>query len=141
MTQKPFINFIVLKIEDRNGDIYQINTHGKNKCMIEEPAQSGVLGKNRTCLVYQSMTHMVKMEPERYTIIVDNGDLVGYTHMPVHTLDGILNMYLYFVETGQKHWIDLSDRFWQETVKTCAYNEDHNIRANYYTGWDKGVTS
>lgn len=131
-----FENFIILKIEDRNGDIYQINTSGKTKCIISEPYASGILGKNRTCMVYQSMMHMAKLEPERYTAIVDNGDMLGYTHMPVHTHQGIVNMYLHFVETEQKHWIEMCDKFWSETARVLAYDEDHNLNTNYYTGWD-----
>ena len=133
---KTFQDFIILKIEDRNGDIYQINTNGAKKCLISEPSQTGILGKNRTCMVYQSMLHTAKLEPERYSIIVDNGDFCGYTHMPVHTLQGITNMYLHFVETRQKHWIDLCEKFWSETTRVCAYDEEHGINTNYYTGWD-----
>ena len=133
---EKFTDFIILKIEDRNGDIYQINTYGKNKCMISEPGVIGVIGKNWSQMVYQSMIHMAKMEPDRYTVIVDNGDLARYTHMPVHTLCGIINMYQHFVETGQKHWIDLCEKFWQESLLTHTYDEDHNIPTNYYTNWD-----
>jgi hypothetical protein len=136
MVKFSLTDYIILKIEDRNGDIYQINTYGKNKCMISEPGATGALGKNRSQMIYQSMIHMAKMEPERYTIIVDNGDMVGYTHMPVHTIAGIVNMYPHFIETGQKHWIDLCERFWQETIKTHEYDQDHNIPTNYYTNWD-----
>ena len=136
MMKSQFENFIVLKIEDRNGDIYQINTYGKTKCLISEPNATGALGKNRTCMVYQSMMLMAKMEPERYTVVVDNGDLLGYTHYPVHTYQGIINMYSHFVETGQKHWIELCKKFWVETARVLAYDEEHNLNTNYYTGWD-----
>jgi hypothetical protein len=82
---------VLIWIEDPAGAIYRITRKSGSRFLHEGPAGKQVCSKTGTGFTYQLLTHMVKMEPERFTIIIDHGkELLGINHMPVLSQDFIL---------------------------------------------------
>jgi len=127
---------IILKIEERNGAIYQITQTGKYRFVHEGMGGKQTAGKCMTGFEYQILVDMVKMEPERFNLIVDNGDLIGLSHLSVHTIPGILRMYPHFVDTDQGERIARCEKELVRTQKVVEYDQEHGIKTNFYTGWD-----
>ena len=121
------IDNVLIWIEDRfNHDIYRIVVKSAYRYLHEFNNNKQIVGKCGTGFSYQILTHMVKMEPERFEIIIDNGKKIGFTHMPVTSYD-----YQLFLHDICKDSQEYTDRVLLELQKTVEYDMEHGITTNF----------
>ena len=121
----------VIEIKETNGNIYRISQKGTYKFLHEMPEGKGTSGKCPACFQYQILTHMVKMEPERFIINQDNGkQILGVNHMPVNTRDWIIR--LGQICNFDREWdINRCEREISETQRTVDYDIEHGINTSF----------
>jgi hypothetical protein len=121
------VDQVLIWIEDPAGTIYRITRKSGSRYLHEGPAGKQVCSKTGTGFAYQLLTHMVKMEPERFTIIIDHGkELLGIDHMPVISQDFIL-----FLHRQRGDSTEYTERQLLETRRTVDYDQEHGIKTNF----------
>jgi hypothetical protein len=121
------IDTVLIWIEDNNNhDIYRISVKSTYRYLHEYNQDKQLTGKCGTGFSYQILTHMVKMEPERFTIIIDNGKRYGFSHMPVTSMDFQL-----FLHDIRKDSNEYTETALLELQKTVQYDMEHGINTNF----------
>lgn len=118
---------VLIWIEDKNNrDIYRITVKTAYRYLHEFNQDKQLTGKCATGFSYQILTHMVKMEPERFEIIIDNGKRYGFNHMPVTSWD-----YQLFLHDIRNDSNEYTDQALLELQKTVSYDMEHGINTNF----------
>ena len=127
---------IILEIRENNGDIYRITQTGKYRFITEAPGSTHTGGKSYLGFMYQILVDMAKMEPERFTITADSGSALGFQHMSVFTMEGILRLFPMFYDGNEQSRIERCENEIIRLQKITEYDQEHEIKTGYYTGWD-----
>ena len=127
---------VIIEIKENNGNVYRITQTGKYRFVFEGPGSIHKGGKSYLGFTYQILVDMVKLEPERFDLIIDNGQSLGFKHQSVHTIEGIIKLYPMFISNKEKSWIETCWRELRRTQKVIAYDQEHGIKTIFYTGWD-----
>ena len=127
---------VIIEIKENNGNTYRITQTGKYRFISEGPGTIHKGGKSHIGFTYQILVDMVKLEPERFDLVIDNGQLLGFEHYSIHTLEGIIKLYPMFYSGKEEHWIETCWRELDRAQKVIAYDQEHGIKTQFYTGWD-----